>query len=111
MDACTPFVYGEYRTIYLFTTNGGFNLLLAVSRPLFIEEHGLRLLLSQEGVGEELSRAAYEAGDWASAVLSAYENGRMAKERLRVHGWSDVRQKAGGKMAEDVMQWVKGFWN
>ncbi|KAG2341845.1 hypothetical protein BDR05DRAFT_964912 [Suillus weaverae] len=29
---------------------------------------GLKLLLAQEGVGIELSRVAYEAGDWTSAV-------------------------------------------
>ncbi|KIJ66909.1 hypothetical protein HYDPIDRAFT_85219 [Hydnomerulius pinastri MD-312] len=60
VDSCTPFVY--------------------VSRPLFVEEHGLKLLLSQQGVGVELFRAAYEVGDWASAVEEAWLLGRDAND-------------------------------
>ncbi|KAL1727883.1 hypothetical protein EV714DRAFT_286194 [Schizophyllum commune] len=63
IDACTPFVY--------------------VSRPLFIEEHGLRLLLDEEGTGVELSRAAYEQGDWAGAVDEAYTRGAASKALKR----------------------------
>ncbi|KAL1738974.1 hypothetical protein HDZ31DRAFT_17587, partial [Schizophyllum fasciatum] len=63
IDACTPFVY--------------------VSRPLFIEEHGLRLLLDEEGTGVELSRAAYEQGDWAGAVEAAYARGAPSKALKR----------------------------
>ncbi|KAI5823206.1 hypothetical protein K523DRAFT_344632 [Schizophyllum commune Tattone D] len=63
IDACTPFVY--------------------VSRPLFIEEHGLRLLLDEEGTGVELSRAAYEQGDWAGAVEEAYTRGAASKALKR----------------------------
>ncbi|KAI5892887.1 uncharacterized protein SCHCODRAFT_02668278 [Schizophyllum commune H4-8] len=63
IDACTPFVY--------------------VSRPLFIEEHGLRLLLDEEGTGVELARAAYEQGDWAGAVEEAYQRGAPSKALKR----------------------------
>ncbi|KAF9000646.1 hypothetical protein BDQ17DRAFT_1205065, partial [Cyathus striatus] len=63
VDSCTPFVY--------------------VSRPLFIEEHGLRLLLESEGVGVELGRQSYEAGDWASAVEEAWAKGRESKGKKR----------------------------
>ncbi|KAF8969229.1 transmembrane amino acid transporter protein-domain-containing protein [Flammula alnicola] len=81
VDACTPFVY--------------------VSRPLFIEEHGLRLLLDQEGVGVELSRQSYEAGDWASAVKEALTQGEKAKDRKRrdmANGIDiDKREKEGKK--------------
>ncbi|PFH53134.1 hypothetical protein AMATHDRAFT_73660 [Amanita thiersii Skay4041] len=67
VDACTPFVY--------------------VSRPLFIEEHGLRLLLEKEGVGVELSRASYEEGEWAKAISQAWELGR--EEKARKHDLPD----------------------
>ncbi|KAF8071748.1 transmembrane amino acid transporter protein-domain-containing protein [Lyophyllum atratum] len=60
VDSCTPFVY--------------------VSRPLFIEEHGLRLLLNREGVGVELSRQSYEAGDWALAVEEAWARGKAGSD-------------------------------
>ena len=49
VDACTPFVY--------------------VPRPLFIEEHGLRLFLEREGVGVELERVKYEVSEWAEAEI------------------------------------------
>ncbi|KAF9526354.1 hypothetical protein CPB83DRAFT_817170 [Crepidotus variabilis] len=104
IDACTPFVY--------------------VSRPLFIEEHGLRLLLSQEGTGVELSREGYEAGDWATAVEKAYLWGRDAKaEKLKaasqeIHtedNWVDntaskgpmaTRVQEGKRLARQVLEWV-----
>ena len=54
-----------------------------VSRPLFIEEHGLRLLLDEEGTGVELSRGAYEQGDWAGAVEEAYTRGAASKALKR----------------------------
>ncbi|KAF7424487.1 hypothetical protein PC9H_009794 [Pleurotus ostreatus] len=113
VDACTPFVY--------------------VSRPLFIEEHGLRLLLEQEGVGVELSRQSYEAGDWASAVEEAFARGTDMKARKRKYGdpaWrcsedandghasvcgggrgmgsgAKDRQVEGREMAAQVMDWIK----
>lgn len=113
VDACTPFVY--------------------VSRPLFIEEHGLRLLLEQEGVGVELSRQSYEAGDWASAVEEAFARGEDMKARKRKYGdpaWrcsedandgcagvcggglsvgsgAKDRQVEGREMAAQVMDWIK----
>ncbi|KAF9466587.1 transmembrane amino acid transporter protein-domain-containing protein [Collybia nuda] len=63
VDSCTPFVY--------------------VSRPLFIEEHGLRHLLTKEGVGVELLRQSYEAGDWADVVEEAWARGRDSKRKKR----------------------------
>ncbi|CAA7266883.1 unnamed protein product [Cyclocybe aegerita] len=111
VDACTPFVY--------------------VSRPLFIEEHGLRLLLEREGVGVELSRQAYEAGDWGIAVSEALIKGAAMKERKRremeiaagctkclngtVNGIQvekrASRDEEARKLALEVMNWVKDWWN
>jgi hypothetical protein len=94
VDSCTPFVY--------------------VSRPLFIEEHGLRLLLEQEGVGVELSRAAYEAGDWATGVEDAWRRGREAKhgKRLKeqVTEIPSARDIEGRDMAKKVEEWVKNWY-
>ncbi|TFK79670.1 hypothetical protein K466DRAFT_592274 [Polyporus arcularius HHB13444] len=89
VDACTPFVY--------------------VPRPLFIEEHGLRLYLEQEGVGVELSRTQYEVGEWADAVEEAYNRGREAKARKREIGETGKRKEEGREMAQYVVDWV-GRW-
>ncbi|KAI0671425.1 hypothetical protein C8Q78DRAFT_1153157 [Trametes maxima] len=89
VDACTPFVY--------------------VPRPLFIEEHGLRLFLQHAGVGVELARAQYEQGEWAAAVDAAWRAGREAKARKRGEGETGVRAREGAKMAAEVVEWV-GRW-
>lgn len=83
-----------------------------VSRPLFIEEHGLRLLLDRDGVGVELSRESYEAGDWASAVEDAWGKGRTAKEKKREEGEIGLerRREEGRKMALMVIRWVEEWW-
>ena len=103
-----------------------------VSRPLFIEEHGLRMYLDQEGVGVELSRAAYENGDWAHALEEAYHKGRERKEekrrkefefylsskRMDMEGVGSTdemrlseRERQGREMARDVVEWVCGVWD
>ncbi|KAH9944850.1 hypothetical protein B0H21DRAFT_791976 [Amylocystis lapponica] len=87
VDACTPFVY--------------------VPRPLFVEEHGLRLLLDCEGVGVELSRTSYEVGEWAGAVNEAWAKGRDAKRLKRREGETGKRTKEGRAMAQDVVNWVR----
>ncbi|KAH9856604.1 hypothetical protein C2E23DRAFT_866009 [Lenzites betulinus] len=89
VDACTPFVY--------------------VPRPLFIEEHGLRLFLSHAGVGVELARAQYEQGEWADAVDAAWRAGREAKAAKRREGETGLRRKEGARMAREVVEWV-GRW-
>ena len=85
-----------------------------VSRPLFIEEHGLRLLLDQEGTGLELAREAYEAGDWAAAVSEAFVKGKKAKDAKRLdmtHGVGvDRREEEGRKLAGTVTDWVTEWW-
>ncbi|KZT73070.1 hypothetical protein DAEQUDRAFT_808608 [Daedalea quercina L-15889] len=86
VDACTPFVY--------------------VPRPLFIEEHGLRLLLDSEGVGVELSRGCYERGEWADAVLEAYMRGKEAKARKRQEGETGKRREEGSEMARGLLDWL-----
>ncbi|KAH7925849.1 hypothetical protein BV22DRAFT_1128707 [Leucogyrophana mollusca] len=91
VDSCTPFIY--------------------VSRPLFVEEHGLKLLLSQEGVGLELSRAAYEDGDWALAIQEAWSLGRKGKAEMRKKGalgiGSEVRDEKGRVLASQIVDWVR----
>lgn len=86
VDACTPFVY--------------------VPRPLFIEEHGLRLFLSSAGVGRELARAQYEQGEWADAVDAAWQAGRAKKAAKRRAGETGIRKKEGAEMARGVVEWV-----
>lgn len=78
-----------------------------VPRPLFIEEHGLRLLLEKEGVGVELSRTSYESGEWAEAVEQAYSKGKEAKARKRREGETGKRASEGKMMAETLVDWVK----
>ncbi|EIW57273.1 uncharacterized protein TRAVEDRAFT_168919 [Trametes versicolor FP-101664 SS1] len=86
VDACTPFVY--------------------VPRPLFIEEHGLRLFLSSAGVGRELARTQYEQGEWADAVDAAWRAGRAKKAAKRRAGETGTRRKEGAEMARGVVEWV-----
>lgn len=81
-----------------------------MSRPLFIEEHGLRLLLDNEGVGLELSRDAYEAGDWADTVQEAWLKGKDAKAKQRQAGGSHLRQEQAGKLASSFVDWVDDCW-
>lgn len=116
VDACTPFVF--------------------VSRPLFVEEHGLRLLLDQQGVGVELARADYEEGYWTSAVREAYSRGCDAKAKKRAEeyaamkvemarradleggvwekgvkvGGAAKREQEGQKMAKQLVDWTEEWW-
>lgn len=78
--------------------------LLTVSRPLFIEEHGLRALLDQSGVGVELARTAYEDGDWAAAVSEALAKGasRKARKRRETH----FARAADDSAMTSSMAWV-----
>jgi len=84
-----------------------------VSRPLFVEEHGLRLLLDKEGVGMELSRKSYEAGEWSHAVAQAYAKGRLMKETKRSNMSAgidvDKREKEVNQLAKDVIGWFKDW--
>lgn len=86
----------------------------AVSRPLFIEEHGLRLLLGREGIGIELSRQAYEAGDWAATVEEAWVRGKVDKIRKRAEGatgtGTETRKTEGLAMAAQTVSWTRNWW-
>ena len=77
-----------------------------VSRPLFVEEHGLRLLLEREGVGMEMSRDAYEAGEWACAVSDAWRAGAQRKLERRAGKHAPDRCAQGLQMAREVVTWV-----
>lgn len=84
-----------------------------VSRPLFVEEHGLRLLLEQDGIGVELSRQSYEAGEWASAVDEAYLKGRSMKEAKRRDMRSGIglgkREEEIKDLALEVLGWIRDW--
>ncbi|KAK4046895.1 hypothetical protein OIO90_006403 [Microbotryomycetes sp. JL221] len=71
ISACTPFVY--------------------VPRPLFIEEFGLRRLMSKRGFCIELSRTDFEAGRWQFHVERAFELGQLKKLELKSKGWKDEK--------------------
>lgn len=86
LDSQTPFVY--------------------VSRPLFIEEHGLRLLLERDGVGVELSREDYEGGDWATAIEKAWHSGSEAKLLKRLEGETGKGQEQVKEMGRRVVDWI-----
>ena len=86
---CTPFVY--------------------VPRPLFIEERGLRLFLEREGVSVELSRDAYEAGDWAAAIQEAFDKGKDRKGAKRREGETGQLAAAGMEMAAGLASWVEAW--
>lgn len=75
-------------------------------RPLFIEEHGLRLLLESEGVGVELSRSYYEKGEWAGAVQEAYMRGKDVKAKKRKEGETGKRREEGREMARGLLDWL-----
>ncbi|KAG8705472.1 hypothetical protein FRC09_002932, partial [Ceratobasidium sp. 395] len=92
VDSCTPFVY--------------------VPRKLFVEEHGLRMLMETEGTGVELPRERYEAGDWASTIERAWELGKEKKIARRLLGArGDARRRRQGKqMAREFEGWL-GLWN
>lgn len=80
---------------------------IIVPRPLFIEEFGLRMLLEHEGVGVEMSRTAYESGDWAQAVHLAWVKGKEMKAKKREEGETGKRNIEGKHMAEALVTWVK----
>ncbi|KZT40036.1 hypothetical protein SISSUDRAFT_983935 [Sistotremastrum suecicum HHB10207 ss-3] len=86
VDSCTPFVY--------------------VSRPLFIEEYGLKRFLTTEGVGVELSRARYELGDWAARIDEAWMKGRMSKAQKRLRGETGQTTAAAQALADRLVDWT-----
>lgn len=108
VDSCTPFVYGVCLPRLLSLVELIY-VLFVVPRPLFIEEHGLRLYLEREGVGVELSRTQYEVGEWADAIEAAWQRGREAKARKRQEGETGRRNEEGREMAQYVVDWV-GRW-
>lgn len=73
---------------------------------MFIEEHGLRLLLEQDGVGVELSREDYEGGNWAAAIERAWNGGSNAKRLKRLEGETGKRQEDVKEMGRRVVDWV-----
>ncbi|GAA94009.1 uncharacterized protein L969DRAFT_92945 [Mixia osmundae IAM 14324] len=54
-----------------------------VPRPLFIEEYGLKRLMEQQGKPVEMSRDAFESGQWEHLIMRAYRLGCETKAAFR----------------------------
>ncbi|THH08591.1 hypothetical protein EW145_g2601 [Phellinidium pouzarii] len=80
--------------------------LVYVPRPLFVEEHGLRVLIEGAGVGVEMPRGVYEGGMWRDYVREAWERGREGKVRRRVRG---LREDMGESRSEEAEAIVRGL--
>ncbi|KAK7460441.1 hypothetical protein VKT23_009163 [Stygiomarasmius scandens] len=118
IDSRTPFVY--------------------VSRPLFVEEFGLRVLLEKElgRGGVEMSREEYEGGNWAERIREAVGRGKEKREKrfeegmvLEDDGYGHFngevregkkreigmvgirkRRREGREMAKFLVGWVEDCW-
>jgi hypothetical protein len=77
-----------------------------VPRPLIVEEHGLRVLMENQGVGVLLSQESYENGDWANKIEEAYEKGKYVKSIKRKMGWDDTRKREADQLAKDLVAWL-----
>lgn len=99
-------LYMVSKTNFRFVGDSFFVFPDSVSRPLFVEEYGLRLLLERDGVGVEMSRDAYEAGEWARAIADAWRAGAKRKLERRAGMHAPDRHAQGLKMARDVITWV-----
>ncbi|KAK9894893.1 hypothetical protein P389DRAFT_161703 [Cystobasidium minutum MCA 4210] len=53
-----------------------------VPRPLFVEEFGLKRLMEASGTAVPMTRADFEAGNWAKLIAQAYD---LGKEKRRKH--------------------------
>jgi hypothetical protein len=65
-------------------------------------------------VGVELSRQAYEAGDWAAAISEAWARGESQKVKKRADAAAGIginlRKKEGLDMADKVVSWTRDWW-
>lgn len=79
---------------------------------MFVEEHGLRLLMETSGTGLELPREQYEAGNWASAIEQAWEMGAEKKAARRLLGVrGDIRRRRQvEEMGKEFERWL-GAWD
>ncbi|KAG1055461.1 hypothetical protein G6F46_000501 [Rhizopus delemar] len=77
-----------------------------VSRPQFIEEHGLLKLMKDQGSAVELSRQDFESGNWAKAITRASEmSGTCSDPLLRVpHNGGEV---AALNLERFAIEWVR----
>ncbi|KAI0027880.1 hypothetical protein K488DRAFT_60220 [Vararia minispora EC-137] len=87
VDSCTPFVY--------------------ISRPLFVEEHGLKIYLDRAGVGVEMAHNEYESGHWAARIADAWARGGTRKCMRREGAHAVDRRAEGRDIAEFLMDWVE----
>jgi len=94
-----------------YTVDFRIDFTLLVPRPLIVEEHGLRHLMENQGVGVLLSQESYEFGDWASKIQEAYEKGKFLKSMKRKMGWDDGRKRAADQLAKDLVSWLDEWWS
>ncbi|KAF7731008.1 hypothetical protein EC973_001054 [Apophysomyces ossiformis] len=75
-----------------------------VSRPQFIEEHGLLKLMHNQGSAVEMSRQDFEQGRWAEAIEAASKlSGRCSEpERLVGHNGGEI---AARTLEQFVDEW------
>ncbi|CAO3671920.1 hypothetical protein G6F70_003648 [Rhizopus microsporus] len=75
-----------------------------VSRPQFIEEHGLLKLMKDQGSAVELSRQDFESGNWADAITKAsMMSGTCDDLQLRIaHNGGEV---AALNLERFVIEW------
>ncbi|SGZ31450.1 BQ5605_C044g12179 [Microbotryum silenes-dioicae] len=104
----TPFVYGQLcsssQFIYGTRTDHDYfydRTFGVVPRPLFVEEFGLKRLMTSRGVALELDRQDFEAGRWEFHVLEAEARGAEAKARARREGFQDER---AGQVIRDELE-------
>ncbi|KAI7862632.1 hypothetical protein BDF14DRAFT_1853212 [Spinellus fusiger] len=76
-----------------------------VSRPQFVEEHGLLKLMKDQGSVVELSREDFEAGVWADAIEEA---GQMLGHSGEPSRWVAHN---GGSVAAQLLQDFVRDWN
>lgn len=78
-----------------------------VPRPLFVEEHGLRLLLEEEGTGVELSRHEYESGQWAKKVEQAYLQGKKVRSTMDLNENEKEVKNLASWVFESLRTWQR----
>ncbi|KAF5365847.1 hypothetical protein D9615_010634 [Tricholomella constricta] len=113
LPSCAALRTGRARATISRGAAGDMELYLnaSIRARLLSMEHGLRLLLDRDGVGVELSRQSYEAGDWALAVQEAWAQGKEIKAQKRANASAgigmDDRKEEGLDMARKLVSWTQ----
>ena len=68
-------------------------------------------MLEESGVGVELTRSAYEAGEWAGAVREAWLRGKARKAQQRAYfGPGGTKRRPVSNVPNQVVEWVEEWW-